>query len=513
MSATPPSLTRDSERTLRPRVVRVAQKSVPKRIAANFAALSIAEILCRGASVAVTLDLAKRLDTEGYGRVEFAFNIVFWLVLLVRDGFDVIAAREIARHPRLVRPLVNHVLAIRLVLATTLFLGVLTIGALTLSQSTDRAVLWLYGLMLLTTASGLDFVYRGLERMGLVAISLTIRTGVYALGIFLLVTDSSRTTWVPACLVFGEVVGIGLVWICYTRRYGLPCPDLRWGRFARVFFNRGRSVYLIQVSQAVIGSMDLLIVGVMSGWADVGLYSAPHRMVSAVLTFGLIFQQVVFPFLARAWRESADETRRALDALVRILMMGMVPIAVGTMVLAGPIVQMLFKPSFAPAAILLSIGIWRAPLLMLAFLYQTTLISLNREKAGVRLLLTGALGSGPIIAFFRWQFGLPGAVSSVVFIGFMLAYTGYARLSIEDRQPSWHHHLAKPLFASLAMVPVCLALVHIHVLMAVAAGGLSYGIVLLAVGGIRRQDLKMLVGGGDGVRDFGYSRSRKSATS
>ena len=56
----------------------------------------------------------------------------------------------------------------------------------------------------------------------------------------------------------------------------------------------------------------------MSRWADVGRYGAPHRMVTAVLTFGLIFQQVVFPSLARSWRETAAVGRKALDALVLI---------------------------------------------------------------------------------------------------------------------------------------------------------------------------------------------------
>ena len=47
------------------------------------------------------------------------------------------------------------------------------------------------------------------------------------------------------------------------------------------------------------------LVGLMSQWADVGRYGAPHQMITAVLTFGLIFQQVVFPTLARSWRKTA----------------------------------------------------------------------------------------------------------------------------------------------------------------------------------------------------------------
>ena len=157
----------------------------PRRIASNFVFMSLAEIVCRGASVAVTLTLAKRLGMANYGRVGFAFDIVFWLVLLVRDAFEVIIARELARHPRLVRPLVNHVLALRGVLSLSLFVGLVAVElADDLRRPRTGRSSPLYGLMLLTTALGLDFVYRGTERMGLVAVSLSIRTLIYAIGVW-----------------------------------------------------------------------------------------------------------------------------------------------------------------------------------------------------------------------------------------------------------------------------------------------------------------------------------------
>ena len=139
--------------------------------------------------MAVTFTLAARLGEEGYGKIEFSFNVVFWLVLLVRDGLEVIAAREIARHPRLIRPLVDHLLALKGLLALVLLAGLVAVGTFTLKGPTERAILAVYGLMLLTTALGLDYVYRGIERMGLVAVSLVLRTLVYAAGVFLCVED------------------------------------------------------------------------------------------------------------------------------------------------------------------------------------------------------------------------------------------------------------------------------------------------------------------------------------
>lgn len=140
-----------------------------RRIASNFAFLSVAELVCRTTSVIVTLSLAKRLGVDGYGRIEFAFNVVFWLVLLLRDSSDVIVARELSRHPRLIRPLVDQVLAYKTLFALMLFSLLALVGSLTLSDRSDLRTLMLYGSMLFTTATGLDYVFRGTERMGLVA--------------------------------------------------------------------------------------------------------------------------------------------------------------------------------------------------------------------------------------------------------------------------------------------------------------------------------------------------------
>ncbi len=80
--------------------------------------------------------------------------------------------------------------------------------------------------MLFTTAIGLDFVFRGTERMGLVAISLCVRTAIYAFGVLFLVRDASRIAWVPIWLTVGEVTGIALVWLSYLKHYRLPRPRL-----------------------------------------------------------------------------------------------------------------------------------------------------------------------------------------------------------------------------------------------------------------------------------------------
>ena len=72
----------------------------------------------------------------------------------------------------------------------------------------------------------------------------------------------------------------------------------------------------------------------------------------------------------------------------------------------------------------------------------------------------------------------------MLLVGLGLVLTGYGCLAREGRQPAWHHHLARPVLASLAMIPVCLALKHYHVLLAVLGGAVTYVAVLGRAGGL-----------------------------
>ena len=45
------------------------------------------------------------------------------------------------------------------------------------------------------------------------------------------------------------------------------------------------------------------------------------------------------------------------------------------------------------------------------------------------------------------------------------------------------------MLASLAMIPVCLALKHIHVLLAVVGGAITYAAFWVALGGLRHTQL------------------------
>ena len=179
---------------------------------------------------------------------------------------------------------------------------------------------------------------------------------------------------------------------------------------------RGRTVCLIQLSQAMINPADLLVVGFLSLVGRHRPVRGAHRMVTALLTFGLILQQAAFPTLARLWRQTACAGREALDSLVEVLMTGLVPVAVGCTVLSDPLVHLFLTTDYSGAGFPAGPGDLASPLLILAYLYQTTLIALNRETVGVRRWWPRRW-LGPLVAVLRLTFGLPGAAMGVLSSG------------------------------------------------------------------------------------------------
>lgn len=398
------------------------------RLVSQFAILSVAEVICRLISLAVVVELARRVGREGYGRIEFAFSIVFWLIFVLRDGVELVFCREVARRPRPKPSLVNAFIALKILLALILWLILIVASLLLFKATQDRLMLASYGALLLSTALGLDNVFRGRERPGIVAVSLVTRTVLYASAVLYWVHDGTRLLWVPWLLFGGELLGIMLVWARYSMEFGAPRPRWRHGRrFGAAVLAQGRSVLGIQLAQVILSSLDVVIVGLSDSWSMVGLYGAPHRIVTAAVTFGLIFQQVLLPHLVRSMPTMGDTQGAKVARIVRLALAVMVPCALMVSLASRLVIDTLFTTEFDAAWPLLAIGIWRVPILAVCSIHITTLVASHREREGLRIMVRCLLFSVPLVIFMHFWRGLIGTSSAMVLVAINLAvWTGRA---------------------------------------------------------------------------------------
>jgi O-antigen/teichoic acid export membrane protein len=156
---------------------------------------------------------------------------------------------------------------------------------------------------------------------------------------------------------------------------------------------------------AVNLKIDQLMLGNMAGTAAVGTYAAAARLSEVWYFVPTAVAASVFPSLLIAKRESTSAYEHQQQVLYDLMIWLSLPIAIGMTVLSGPIVAVLYGPSYADSSAILAIHIWAGPFVFMAAILSKWLIAENLLKfsfirhgigaiinVGLNLLLIPPLG-------------------------------------------------------------------------------------------------------------------------
>ena len=323
------------------------------RIARNVGALTLA----RGVTMLLTLGtvahVTRTLGAEGYGVIGFGMALYGFFALMGRPGLDTLAVREVAREPGRVRALAADVTSLQLALAigvAALYAGVVaSLGR----PAPERAALLAVGLPLLVQPFALDWVYQGVERMGVLAVRNVAASALQLAAALVLVRTSGDLVWAAALQGLALTAATAALWVAFRRDFGPLRFRVRlatWGALLRPALPIAASTLMTLVYY----SLDRLMLSAIRGDEAVGLYEAAYRWVLVALVPATVFVQAFFPTLSAALgdrQRMADHAR----AFARVNLGLGFPVALGGALLAGPLVTLLAGPEFAPAAPVLSL--------------------------------------------------------------------------------------------------------------------------------------------------------------
>ncbi|HYO78063.1 MAG TPA: lipopolysaccharide biosynthesis protein, partial [Thermoanaerobaculia bacterium] len=188
-------------------------------------------------------------------------------------------------------------------------------------------------------------------------------------------------------LVYGHLAGLAartvLVWVAVPWRPTLTLPlDL-----FKPMMSYGRGIIMVNVLTAIAHHADIAIVGRYLGTSELGLYQMATKIPETTVIMLLwVVGRVLFPAFAKLKAEGASLRTPFLTSSRYITAMTM-PAALGTCVLALPIIVVFGGAAWAPAA----------PVLAALSIY-----------AGMRCLSTSAgdvlkaVGRAPVLAKISW---------------------------------------------------------------------------------------------------------------
>ena len=273
----------------------------------------------------------------------------------------------------------------------------------------------------------------------------------------------------------GQSVQTVIFWAVTTLR---PSPRLFSFRILRELGRFGRHVTAANIIYFIDTNIDTATVGRFLSAADVGYYNMAWRLANLPADgIGYIIGRVMFPAYATL-QDDKDAFREVFLSNVRRVALFSLPVGVGILIAAQPIVLGLFgqrwEPAVAPLQILAVFGVIRAfsgvtaPAIQAAGKPQLILV-LNLLHLGV---LCAALFT--LVPTFGLSFGLEGAAGAVVIAAVASLGPAY-RFALRLLELPFRRLIATVERPAVCSVPLIISLLAVSAL----TGSLPAGIQLL----------------------------------
>jgi O-antigen/teichoic acid export membrane protein len=248
---------------------------------------------------------------------------------------------------------------------------------------------------------------------------------------------------------------------------------------------------LMLVFTGLYVNVDTVLLSKIKGDQVVGIYGAANRLVQAGKMIPSVVVPALFPMMASISTASQMEFNRFLEKST-VLMFGLaLPFSVGTTMLAGPIIDLIYGAQFAASIPCLQILIWGMFFMYISIVLGYGLISKGKQKANT--LITGlGLGLSLILNLLLIPgWGNLGSSVAVLSTEFFVMSAGmfFARRLLGFDFRGFLVPMLKVVAATLAMTLVLLLFKGLSLYFCVAAGAATYFGFIFALGGLYDYDL------------------------
>jgi O-antigen/teichoic acid export membrane protein len=387
---------------------------------------TVAQIAGKGALLLaslVTLRLATSyLGVDGFGEYAIVLALAPILLVFADLGISTLLARELAQAPERGEELAGTLLWFRLAASAVVVLGSLAVVPFLPYDHHVRVGILIAcaGVSLLSIGSFATPFFQVSLRLDLVAL-LDCATAALTVGLVAAVTLFDLGFY--ALVGVNAVVGVANVVFAslFVRRFWRPSLRLDRG-LARRLVADGLPLAAVIVLGLLHFRLDAVLLSLLRSPEDVGVYTVAYRFLEQALVLPMVFMAAVFPLLAVAVRAGAGDAAEVVRKASSFLLLVALPLSLGLVVLAGPLVTLVAGDGFEDAVTPLRI---LAPALVFTFVnavFAGVLIALNRQRALILVSLAGLTLNVLANLYAIPRFGYVGAaVTTVISEGLGLA--------------------------------------------------------------------------------------------
>ena len=461
-----------------------------QKIAANTAWQILGKIIGTVFGIITIGLLTRYLGQEDFGHYTTAIAFMQFFGVLVDMGLYLICLKEISARPEKENYIIGNIFTLR-VISAVIFIGggIILIFAfpypLVVKLSGAIVAISFFFMSLVQT---LTTVFQKYLKMGSVALAEVLGRAGFLGAIILFILFKNNLPY----LLWGNVANTFIYFIILwflVKRY----VKIRWQvdfDYWKLIFKKAWPIALGIVFNLIYFRADTIILSLFKPAAEVGIYGAPYKILEIIATFPHMFMGLVMPVLTVAWlANQLDKFKNAVQQTFDFFAMLALPMILGTLPLAKPIMILIAGGDFAASGAVLAILILATGIIFLGVLLTYLLVILEKQRAMLKYFFTAAVLSLIGYLIFIPRYSYFGAAWVTVGVELFIVITAWLIFYRTTKVKIKFQIFFKSLLASGLMALIIYVLPAWHVLILIGLAMLIYFVLMLTIGGIDKKFL------------------------
>jgi O-antigen/teichoic acid export membrane protein len=377
-----------------------------RRILKNMFSLSAAEIANKGISLVTLAYLARVLTPEGLGVIGWANAFVLYFVFFVDLGFNVIGPREIAKNHEAIRRYVNNISTIKILSSVVSYICLVIIAILIDKPIESKYVLLISGLNVFANSILFNWVFQGIEKMGVIAVRQVTTSVLNLVGVLVFVHNQNDLILAMVIMIGSLLLNSFWMFFYYVKMYGWIKFEFDFV-FWKELLKSSTPIALTLFIVTLYNNFSIFLLGILRTDFETGIYIVAFKMLTFVLIPTGIFQYAFLPQLSRS--QTLGERQRITGKYVLLTILFGTILTAGCFTFSDFITVLGFGSKYKDSAIVIRMLMVSGMLAYLNVSYSAPLLSWNYEKKVFWAMLSGGVVNIVLNLILIPKFGVTGA--------------------------------------------------------------------------------------------------------
>ncbi len=458
-------------------------QSLGMTIAKNTLVVTLGSVVLKAVNFLFNVYVIRRLGDDRFGQYSVVLAFVGIYQIFAELGVSQFVMRESAKNRENAEPLFWNLVAVRVILA------LIAMAAMPLLAA--------------------SFGYNQQLVLGVFLFACSFLISAILIPVQGVITAYERFDIVTAQNVFGQVTfvilgagfllgGLGFVWLIVASLISLIPQTavgiwfvLRNGMIKmKVHFEpstwfgmvkSGLPFGVISLMLSIAFKIDTILLKGYTSDEVVGWYNAAYNLVFSLMFLTSGFKEAIVPSLARTYVNDPQQVERWYYRTVKVMAILSLPIAVGGMLISGPLIDLLYTEAYTPSGAALAILIWDVPFLMYASFCGNISTIISAEKKAAQVYAVNAVINVLMNLYAIPRFGLMGAAVTTVLTDLIGSIQFYFMLRERLHLPGITTLLLKTVLAAGLMGGAVYLARDLHVFVLIPMGMVVYSVLALAL--------------------------------